>query len=422
MSPTFAALGIRNYRWYVSGQLVNATGAWMQRVAQDWLVLELTASPVAVGITTALQFLPFLLLAPISGALADRLPRRRLLVIAMTMSGLAAAVLALAVTTGTATVGLVYVLALLSGVAAALDNPARQAMVGEMVGRAHLANAVALNSAAFNLARIAGPSVAGLIIAASGTGPVFWLNAATSGFALVALGALRTGEFDRSQGRDVAAQPRLVDGLRYVREHPELVFVLLVAFLVATFGLNYQLTTVLMAQGEFRVGAAGFGLMGTVLAVGALVGSLGAARRRSRPRLRLVVGSALTFSALTLVAGLAPTYPVFLAVLPLVGATAMTFTTSAQGFLQLGSEPALRGRVMGLYTLVFFGGTPIGAPVIGWVAATLGPRWGLIGGGLLAGIGVLVTAVVALRRARVRPRAHLTPRPHLHLDPASVAP
>lgn len=419
MSPTFRSLSHANYRLFAAGAVVSNVGTWMQRVAQDWLVLELTGSPVALGITTALQFLPFLLVAPFAGVLADRFPRRLLLAVATAVSALTAVGLAVAVSTGSATIGLVYLLALVLGLAAAVDNPARQAMVGEIVGRRHLTNAVALNSAAFNLSRIAGPSLAGLIIAAAGTSPVFWINAASSAFALLALAALRPREFDRTQGR-AEAGASFAAGLRYVRVRSDLAFVLVVAFVVATFGLNYQLTTALMAQQEFAVGAAGFGLMGTVLAVGALAGSLAAARRRGVPRLRLVVASALVFSSLTVLAGLAPAYPLFLAVLPFVGAAAMTFTTSAQGFLQLGSDPAMRGRVMGLYSLVFFGGTPVGAPAIGWVADLLGPRWGLLGGGLLAALGVGIATALMLRRRELRARAHLRPRPHLHLDPVGA--
>lgn len=413
MSPTFAALSVRNYRWYVSGQLVNTTGTWMQRVAQDWLVLELSGSSVALGITTALQFLPFLVLAPLTGVLADRVSRRVLLVGSGIVTGVAAVALGAAAATGTATVGLVYLLALVLGVAAAVDNPARQAMVGEMVGQEHLTNAVALNSASFNLARIGGPSLAGVVIAAWGTAPVFWINAATCVFSIVALLMLRASEFDLSQGRG-ADRATFREGWSYLRGRGDLVFVLLLAFVVATFGLNYQLNTALMAREGFHVGAAGFGLMGTVLAIGSLAGSLLAARR-GRPRLRLVVVAALVFSTVTTLCGLAPTYVLFLLLLPAAGATAMTFTTAAQSYLQLGTEPHVRGRVMGFYTLVFFGGTPVGAPAIGWVAEVLGPRWGLIGGGLLALVGVGLATAWVMRRDGLRAQAHLRPRPHLHL-------
>ncbi len=395
----FRALEVRNYRLYFGGQILSNSGTWMQRVAQDWLVLDLSGgSAVALGVTTALQFLPFLLFSLWGGSLADRVSRRRLLVITQSAMGLLALLLGALALAGLATVGLVFVLAFALGVAAAFDNPARQAFVSELVGRDQLPNAIALNSASFNLARLVGPALAGVLVAVIGSGWVFVLNAATFVVTIWALVAMHTEELRPVRRPEGAV--RLVQGLHYVRRHADLILALVLAFVVATFGLNYQITMALMARLEYGVGAEAFGLMSTALAAGALGGSLLAARRVRVP-LRLVVTSAVTFGVVEVVVGLAPTYVSILLVLPFAGAAAMTFTTAVQTYLQSRSEGWVRGRVLGLYTLVFFGGTPVGAPVIGWAADAFGARSGLIGGGLLtAGLSLIAAGgYVWLRRA-----------------------
>jgi MFS family permease len=391
----FSALSVRNYRLYFSGQVLSNAGTWMQRVAQDWLVLDLSGtSAIALGITTGLQFLPFLLFSLWGGSLADRIDRRRLLIWTQVAAGLLSAVLGVLTLTGHATVTLVYVMAFLLGCAAAMDNPARQAFVHEIVGQETLPNAIALNSTSFNLARLVGPALAGLMIAAVGSGWVFLLNAASYLVVIATLLLMRVSDL-HPQVRDTT-RAKLADGLQYVRRKRRLKLVLALAFVVATFGLNYQITMALMARQQFHLGAEAFGLMSTCLAFGALCGSLLAARRR-HVTLRLVVVAALVFGAVEIVVGFSPTYAVMLFVLPFAGGLAMTFTTSAQSFLQLHSDDWVRGRVMGIYTLLFFGGTPLGAPVIGWAAEHYGPRSGLIGGGLatvLAGALCLVVYVV----------------------------
>ncbi len=390
----FRALGVRNYRLYFTGQVLSNAGTWMQRVAQDWLVLDLSgSSAVALGITTGLQFLPFLLFSLWGGTLADRFDRRRLLVWTQAASGLLALGLGIMTIRGGATVGSVYVFAFLLGCAAAVDNPARQAFVHEIVGRDSMSNAIALNSASFNLARLVGPALAGILVAVVGSGWVFIINALTFVVTIAALLLMRVDELHpqvREEGR-----VRLRAGLSYVRTRRDLMLVLALAFGVATFGLNYQMTMALMARNQFGLGAEAFGLMSTFLALGALAGSLLAARRRTVP-LRLVTVAALVFGAVEIAVGFAPSYVAMLVLLPFAGILAMTFTTSAQSFLQLNSAGWVRGRVMGIYTLLFFGGTPLGAPVIGWAAERFGPRSGLIGGGLgtvlftLAAVGVYV--------------------------------
>jgi MFS family permease len=386
----FRALSVRNYRLYFGGQVLSNAGTWMQRVAQDWLVLDLSGSSgVALGITTGLQFLPYLLFSLWGGTLADRIERRRLLIITQTLMGLLALILGVLTLRGDATVPIVYVMAFLLGIVSAIDNPARQAFVNEIVGPDTLHNAIALNSASFNLARLVGPALAGVMVALVGSGWVFIANAATFAVTIAALLLMRVSEL-RVHAREQGTV-RLVQGIRYVRQRGDLVLVLFLLFGVATFGLNYQLTMALMARQQFHLGAEAFGLMSTALAVGALLGSLLAARR-SRATLRLVATAAVLFGVVEIVVGLAPTYAVMLCLLPFAGAMAMTFTTSAQSYLQSRSESWVRGRVMGIYTLMFFGGTPLGAPLIGWTADNLGPRSGLVGGGL----GTLVFALVCL--------------------------
>ncbi len=396
----FRALEVRNYRLYFGGQVLSNAGTWMQRVAQDWLVLDLSGSSgVALGITTGLQFLPYLLFSLWGGTLADRIPRRKLLIVTQAVMGLLAILLGALAIAGLATVGIVYLMAFALGVASAFDNPARQAFVNEIVGKDSLTNAIALNSASFNLARLVGPALAGVLVAVLGSGWVFVINGLSFAVTIAALLAMRTSELRPQRRQDGTVKLR--QGLAYVRRNADMVLALCLAFVVATFGLNYQMTMALMARLEYGVGAEAFGIMSTALAVGALAGSLLAARRVHVP-LRLVVISAVVFGCVEIVVGFAPTYTSILLLLPFAGITAMTFTTSVQTYLQSRSEGWVRGRVMGVYTLVFFGGTPIGAPVIGWAAEAFGPRSGLIGGGLLTAFFSALAAAVYLRRRRSR--------------------
>jgi len=401
MSPTFQALSIRNFRLYSLGGLVSNTGTWMQRVAQDWLVLELTSSGSALGITTGLQFLPFLLVSPFAGLIADRYSKRR--VLALTQVGMAASagLLGLFAVTGTATVWHVYALALLFGIGTAFDAPARQSFVIEMVGRDNLPNAVGLNSASFNLGRIIGPAVAGFLIAALGsgvtaTGWVILLNALSYLAVLGSLRAMRASELSPSAPLE-QGKGALREGLRYVLARPDLVFVFVVAFAAGTFGLNFQMTTALMATGEFHKGAGQYGLLGSFLAIGSLTGALLAARR-GRPRRLVLVLAALAFGSAEVVAGLMPTYLLFAAWLPVVGVAALTMLNSLQTVVQLSVDPDIRGRVVALYMMTLMGGTPLGAPVIGWIGETFGPRWTLIAGGA-ATLAIVMSATIWLMRA-----------------------
>jgi MFS family permease len=415
---TFRALVIRNYRLFAAGSLVSNVGTWMQRVAQDWLILVLTDSPAALGITTGLQFLPILLFSPYAGVVGDMFAKRRVIAVTQTAMGLAAAVLGLLAVTGAVQPWHVYVLAFLFGTGTAFDGPNRQAFVSEMVGPEHVSNAVGLNSASFNLARIIGPAVAGGLIAwfgsgAYATGWVILLNAVSYGAVIVSL--LRMRAADLHTPEPVARAKGMVrDGLRYVRSRSDVMLILAIVFCAGTFGLNFQMTMAIMATQVYGKGADEYGVLGSVMAVGSLGGALLAARRR-RIRQRLVIGAAIVFALVEIVAGLMPTYLAFMIVLPLCGLSALTMITAANTYVQLAVDPQIRGRVMALYMAIFMGGTPLGAPILGWVAEAFGGRWTLIGGGLLTLLGTLLATAVFTRRNGLVMRASFAPMPRVQV-------
>jgi MFS family permease len=404
----FRSLRNRNYRLFATGQVVSNSGTWMQRVAQDWLILSLThGSGTALGITTGLQFLPLLLFGLYGGVLADRFPKRRILMITQAVMGALALLLGVLALTGTAQVWHVYALAFLLGVATVVDNPTRQTFAVEMVGPNDLSNAIALNSAIFNTARIVGPAIAGVLIAAIGTGPVFIVNAASFGAVMLGLYLMREDELYIRETVP-RAKGQLREGLHYVRERRDLVMLLIIVFFVAAFGMNFQMTTALMSREVFHSGASSFGLASTMLAVGAVSGSLLAARRK-RPRMRLMLVAAAFFGVLEIVSGVMPNYGLFLVMLVPTGVALLTFNTTANAVMQLSVPAWMRGRVMGLYMLVFAGSSPIGAPLLGWLAEVFGPRSGLVIGGVVSLAAVTgVVAVMAPRSAlealRLRPR------------------
>lgn len=413
MSPTFRALANPNYRRYAAGSIVSNVGTWMQRVAQDWLVLLLSGySGTAIGITTGLQFLPFLVLMPFAGLVADRFPKQRLLQVTNAMMAGPAIVLGVLALTGTAEIWHVYVLALLLGVGTAFDAPARQSFVSELVAPEDLTNAVGLNSASFNAARVVGPALAGLLIAALGggvaaTGVVILVNGLTYAAPILTLRSLdvRLIDVPLPVARGAGA---IRDGVRYVRSRRDLLLVLVVVFFVGTFGLNFQMTSALMATEVFGRGPTAYGLLGTFMAVGSLTGSLLAARRAAVGR-RVLVGAALAFGVVEIVAGFSPSYVVYALLTPLLGLTALTMITSANAYMQLHTDAGMRGRVMALYLMVFMGGTPLGAPFIGWVGEEFGARATLWVGGSLTIAGVLLAAAVFVRArppvAAPRPQA-----------------
>ncbi len=396
----FRSLRVHNFRLYASANLVSLTGTWMQRIGQDWLVLQLSGdSGVALGLTTALQFGPTLLLGMYGGVLADRYDKRRLLVATQVLMGLLAVVLGVLVATGGVALWHVFVLAAGLGSVSAIDAPVRQVFVSEMVGGDLLPNAVGLNSTIFNGARLVGPSLAGLLIGASGgdTAPAFFVNAASFAFTIGALLLMRPGELDRStpvaRGRG-----QLRAGLAYTWAHPDLVLAMVLAFVIGTFGFNYQVTIALMARQVFDLGAEAFGLLSTTFAIGSLTGAFLSTRRSVRPRQRFLVGSAVVFGLLTIACGLAPGYAAFAVLLVPAGAAALVFSVANNSFVQLGTDPQVRGRVMALYFTCFMGGTPLGAPLIGWVSEHLGAPWGLILGGLVVVLAALTAGLVLARR------------------------
>jgi MFS family permease len=400
----FRSLRVRNYRLYASGQLISLTGTWMQRVAQDWLVLTLTNSGTALGIVTALQFGPSLLLGMWGGVLADRGDKRRLLLATQSALALVALTLGVLDVAGVVRYWHVLVLATALGLVAAVDTPVRQAFVIEMVGKDDLPNAVAINSTIFNSGRILGPAAAGLMISAVGTGWAFVANAASSLAVLGGLVLMRTSELHPSTPVE-RARGQLREGLRYVRRRSDLMLAMVLVFIIGTFGLNFQLTTALLAKQVFHQNASGYGMLSTAVAVGAFVGAVLATRRTTRPTQLFLVLSALGFSVLEIVTGLMPTYASTALLLVPTGLAMLTFTTAANSSVQLGVAPTMRGRVMALYLMCFMGGTPVGAPLIGWLAGAFGPRWGLIGGGLVCLLAALAIALLLGRRRGLTARS-----------------
>lgn len=408
----FRSLSGVNYRIWFAGALVSNIGTWMQRTAQDWIVLtELTDyNATAVGITMALQFAPQLLLMPWSGLIADRFNRRKLLILTQTLMGLLALGLGIITVTGVVQLWHVYLFALGLGVVAAIDAPARQTFVSELVSDDDLSNAVALNSASFNGARMIGPAVAGLLTVVVGAGWVFMINAVTFAVTVFAMTLLRTAKL-RGQPRAGRERGQLTAGFHYAWRRPDIVVVLITVFLVGTFGFNFAIFTSTMVTVEFGMGATEFGLLSSIMAIGSVVGALLAARR-SRPRLRLVVGGAAVFGLACAIAAVMPNYATFAISLALVGLASITLMTTANAYVQTTTSPVMRGRVMALYMAIFAGGTPLGAPLVGWVADQYGPRWAL-GVAALSGIlaaGAVLFWMVKYRQLRVQFRARVSPR------------
>ena len=413
MSRTFYSLRYVNYRLWFVGALVANVGTWMQRVAQDWLVLTVLtdSSGTAVGVVTGLQFLPMLVLSPYAGLVADRLPRRQLLMVTQGALGLLAAGLGALVLTGTAELWHVYVFASALGVVTAFDNPVRQTFVAELVPRESLPNAVGLNSTSFNAARLIGPAASGLLMAAVGPGWAFIINAVSFGATIVSLTVMRTDEL-RPLERTRRGKGQVREGIAYVKGRSDIMTILVVVGVVGAFGLNFQMTSAMMASEVFGKGAGEYGLLGSVMAVGSLSGALLAARRK-QPRVRLVLAAAFAFGVTSGLMALMPTYELYALMTIPMGIASLTMMTAANATVQMSTEPRMRGRVMSLYMMVFLGTTPVGAPVVGWVGEVFGPRWS-VGIGAIAAVVVSVWAAVwAARRWDVELRYQWRVRPHL---------
>lgn len=397
----FRSLRSFNYRVWAGGALISNIGTWIQRTAQDWLVLtELTRnSASAVGVVMALQFGPQLLLLPWTGFAADHFNQRKLLMLTQATMGLLALVLGVLTVTGLVELWQVYIFAFLFGSASAFDAPARQTFVGELVGDADLPNAVALNSTSFNGARMIGPAIAGLLIASIGTGWAFVLNGMSFIAVLISLYFLRVSELHPNK-RARRKRGSLTEGLSYVWERRDLRTTMIMLALIGTFGLNFPIFVSTMAVRVFHSSAGGYGLLSSIMAVGTMSGALLGAGR-DRPRfLYLIFGSGV-FGLGCALAAIAPTYWAFGAALIVIGAAALTFTNTSNSLMQLSTEPAMRGRVMALRLAVLLGSTPFGAPIVGWVADTAGPRWAL-GIGAAAGLAAALVGAYARELLSVR--------------------
>lgn len=396
---TFRSLANPNYRLWAAGALVSNVGTWMQRIAQDWLVLtELTHNNAsAVGILMSLQFAPQLLLLPWSGWAADRFDRRKFLLATQGILAFLTLVQGLLVVTGVVQLWHVYVLGFLFGCAAALDLPARTAFVSDLVGEGDLANAVGLNSTSFNAARMVGPAVAGGMIAATGTGWVFIVNAISFGVVIAVLGRLKTAAVKKPE-RASATEGGLLEAFRYIGKRLDLMVLLAMSFLICTFGLNFPIYISTMSVREFHAGADQYGISTSIMALGTLAGALMAASRR-RPTMRhILIGSAV-FGLGSILAAISPNYAFFALSLVLIGLAAQTFNTSANGLIQLTTAPEVRGRVLAIYLAVALGSTPLGSPLVGWVADVLGPRWAL-GVAAASGIGAALVALFYFAKIR----------------------
>jgi len=397
---TFRSLHIRNYRLFFFGQMVSLVGSWMQTVAIGWLVYTITGSPTQIGVVIAVQFIPTLFGSIPGGLIADRFDKRKVLIGTQTALALQAAVLTAVAISGAATLPVLYVLAFVQGSITTLDNPTRQSFVTEMVGRDELANAVGLNSAMFNTARILGPALGGLLIQLVGTTTCFALNAVSFLAVIGGLVAMRPSELYRGAPAP-RAKGQLRAGLRYAWDEPTIRMVLAMIAVIGTLAMNFQVILPVMAKQVFQGNAGTYGLLSATIGIGSLLGALVAASR-ARPTVRLLTGSSLAFGVAMLLDAVAPSLGVELAALALTGAASITFMSTANATLQLASRAEMRGRVMAIYMLLFLGSTPIGGPLAGWIGERWSARWSLAVGGVACAVAA-AGALPVLRRERDRP-------------------
>lgn len=363
----------RNYRILFPANTVSNIGSWAQRIAQDWLVLELTNNNgTYLGLVTAVQFAPVLAFSLHGGKLADRFNKRKVLILTNLIGGASSLALGLLVMTDLIALWHVFVLAGILGISTAIDAPVRQAFTAEVVGQTDLPNAVSLNSANFNAGRLVGPAISGGLIAAFGTGPSFIVNGLSYFFVIAALINLNEKAFFNLDRPESAGSIR--EGIAYAKARPDIYVVMLMVFFLATFGLNFQIFNALMATQEFGLGPANFGLMGTFIAIGSLSGAIGSARLERFRNTKFVIRGGIAFSASIMVLSVIPNYITYVIWLPVCGVTALTTLVSANSIVQTSTDPAIRGRVMGLYLLIFMGGTPFGSPLIGATTDVIGIR------------------------------------------------
>ena len=378
----------RNYRLLFPANTISNIGSWAQRVAQDWLVLELTHSGTYLGIVTAIQFTPVLFFSLHGGAFADRFNKRTLLVATNALGAFAALTLGTLVITHHVQLWHVFALAAVLGISTAIDAPVRQAFSAEIVGHNDLPNAVSLNSANFNAGRLIGPAVSGVLIAAFGTGPSFIINGVSYLFAIVALLSLNEKEFFHQDKPKTMTNVR--EGLRYALKRPDIYVVMLMVFFLGTFGLNFQIFNALMATKEFHKGPASYGLLGTFVAIGSFSGAIASARLERFRQTRYVILSGGVFSTAVIILSVMPNYLAYALWLPVCGVSALTTMIMANSIVQVNSDPAIRGRIMGIYLLIFMGGTPVGSPLIGVMAEVVGIRQTVAACGVIALLATLV--------------------------------
>ena len=403
---TFAALQIHNYRLYFAGQFISNSGTWMQRIAQDWLVLEITGSPLAVGITTALQFLPMLLFGLFGGLLADRYNKRNLLLFTQAVMGLLAAALAVLTLSGHIEVWHIYAIAAGLGMVTVIDNPARQVFVNEMVPTRLLRNAVSLNAGTFQMARLVGPAIAGMLIAAVGSGWAFAINAVTFIATIAALLAMDTSKLTPSQPAP-REKGQLREGIRYVAARPQLMWLIILVGLIGTFGYNFAIILSAYAKNVFHSDADVFGWLNSAMAIGSVAGALLAARRATvgMSFMYLTCGA---FSVMLLVLGFTPWLLPFAGLLIITGFVSVTFNTTANATVQLSADPQMRGRVMSIYMLVFTGGTPIGGPVVGAITDAWGAPTAIILCGAACVISTIACGLLSAHQSGVSIRSQFT--------------
>jgi MFS family permease len=395
----------RNYRILYPANAVSNIGTWAQRIAQDWLVLELTNnSGTYLGLVTAVQFLPILLFSLHGGKFADRFNKRKALILTNVLGGASSLVLGILVVTESVYLWQVFVLAGVLGLSNAIDGPVRQSFTTEIVGPDDLPNAVSLNSANFNAGRLIGPAVSGALIAAFGTGPSFLVNGLSYCFVIAALFQLNEKTFFRQDQKKSDGNIR--EGLKYVRSRPDIYVVLLIVFFISTFGLNFQIFNALMATKEFGLGPASFGLMGTFVAIGSFTGAVGSARLERFRSTKFVIKGGIVFSISVIVLSVLPTFTTYMIWLPICGVSALTTLVSANSIVQTSSDPAIRGRVMGFYLLIFMGGTPFGSPLIGVMTEVIGIRPTIA----ICGLIPLLTSIVIwfTYKNRVKPPADIS--------------
>ncbi len=427
LSTTFRSLTVRNYRLFAGGQLIKLIGVWMMYVAQDWLVLELSHdSPTALGLVTAMQFVPVMLLTLYAGTLADRFDKRTLLMISNGVWAVLAILQAVLVATGAIQLWHIMIFALLLGIAQSIETPVRQAFVSELVGKPLLPNALSLSAATFQTARITGPALAGVAIAGLGTGTVFLISTIMAIAPVIMQARMVPAELHRLELPPLAEREKakVGDGLRYVRTRHDLLLPMAMMFVIAMFGYNFQLTLALLAKTVFATGAATFGLFNTALAVGSLAGALAGTARKGRPSVYLLLASAVAFGLLAVAVGFAPYKWLVLVLLVPTGFSTVFLAQAANQRVQLGVDGAFRGRVMALYVLIFLGTAPIGSMIISWIAETFGVAASIWLGGAVSLLAAVAALIWQLRHAgdRLAFQARPTPRVRVvHAEPVAAA-